>query len=386
MAIDGEPLTIFPPGLPVVLGLCLRAGLDAEIAAVSLNLLCLEATILLTYFIGSTVLSSARLGIVSTCLVALSSSVLRVFGSVWSEPLFTTLALVAVWLVADACRRPSPMSWPRLFAIAGFVSLATTVRFVGFTLIPIAALGAWFASRGGALGRGRSLGRAMIAALASGVGFSAVALRNLSLGVPPLGERYVSDYTLILVLQRCAGVLGSFVTGKTLLAGLAAGLVGCLLAASLVTATWWEWRSGHSAALILASWTGVWWGVLIYSELATRIDAVDERLVVPILPVMVVLIVGFCADVVRRANSSLGEGRSNRTGVPAARWRCLLVRLTGASIACLCAVTVVRSAADSVVSVHSRYVGGGVQLAERRELSARSRSQRLAGRLGNRVD
>jgi hypothetical protein len=290
-SFSGAPLTIFPPGLPVLLGLAVSSGLDLERAAIALNLVCVTLVVLLTYALASQTLRSPLLGLLAAGAVGVCAATARVFSMLWSEPSFSVLALAALALLARACDRKA-FPWWQILAVGAAVSLATTIRFVGFTLIPIAVLGALLAtrSRGGL--------RASLAGLATGaaasIGLAFVAIRNVGLGAGPLGDRAPSGASLVGVVLDGVRALGSCGVPST--RPLLATAVGAVLAGLVLHGVWQITRARTTALALVAAFVALYGLSLGYAQIATTIDPSNQRLVAPVLPSALILAIHALRD------------------------------------------------------------------------------------------
>lgn len=284
---DGELLTIFPPGFPAVLGLLVRAGLDLEGGAVGVNALCVASSVLLIYRLATTVLRERGQGLITACAASVFGGTATVFSMLWSEPLFTVLSLLVLVLVGSGIAK-GQLSWRRILIIATVTSAACSLRFVGFTIIPVVALGVLVTGREA---RGLAWGRSVLAGLLSSAGLLVVALRNVALGVPPLGAREPSGLSPFQVASESLTGLGAFIVPERW-QGLSMA-VGAGIAVILAAAVWEGLKGRDDATALLGIFVALWWVALLYSQFATVIDPVNVRLLTPAFGSMVVLVIGF---------------------------------------------------------------------------------------------
>ncbi len=298
----GGSLTEFPPGLPVILGLMVRSGVALPTAAVTVNVVSVAASVLLTYALARVVLRSVAAALVSAAVVGLSASTVVVFACLLSEPPFIALALSALVLAARSCRA-GRIRWWEVLAIGALVSAATTVRFVGITLVPAVVIGAALAGRGS--GRRRTALTAAAVVVVSSLGPALVAARNVGLGVAPFADRAPSGLSIGHVLAQSVRALGGYVDplGSPLGVVFGVGLAGALVYGTRIAA-----KNRDPAALVVATFINVYWLVLWYSELAATIEDVSVRMTGPVLAPMVVLL-GYAAEHrVRRGPQALVAG------------------------------------------------------------------------------
>lgn len=281
----GLPLTLWPPGLPWLLSVFERAGIDSQTAAVGINVVSASLTVLLTYALAKATLGSPTLALVAATVVSTSASTVRVYSMLWTEPLFTVLTLSALLLLTSAVRQNRLAAGP-LVAVAALVTGATMLRIAGLWLVPIAALGALLAER--AKGLARALAWALLAGLLSSAGFFVVVLRNVAAGAPPLGERYAAGLTLKGIVVSSLETLGGYVVPPLFNLHL---LVGVPVAGLLLVSVFAVIRQRSAASAIISVFVVLYWVSLWYSQLRTGIDATSERLLAPIFAPMVILVI-----------------------------------------------------------------------------------------------
>lgn len=286
LTISGETMTIWPPGFPIVLGALLRLGLDLEATVVGLNVIFVMLTIALSYILALEALSSRALATLTALVVSVSPSTGRVFRMLWTEPPFMVLTLLVLVILVRACRI-ARITWWEIVIVGAAVALATSIRFVGFTLIPIAAFGALIASR--SRGRARATASAFAAGGIASIGLAAVALRNLGLGAAALGDRSPSDLSLLGVLFQSVRTVGSYLVPRSWM--WIAVSIGVLLVMIMAYALWRAAMERESGLLLMSFFVGLYWAMLWYSQIATRIDSIGDRLTAPIFTPMVILVI-----------------------------------------------------------------------------------------------
>ena len=223
-----------------------------------------------------------------------------------TESIFTALALLSIYLL---CRRVVGRNakWHEMVAIALLVSFATTIRFVGLDLIPITILALALGVKGSL--PSRVLTVTAIGAVAS-LGLATVALRNAARGVPMFGERPDGGRSLLTVLGDGVASVGEFLfpmsPGRPLLM-LMAGLVAILL---LFRGTWVAIREQSRPGMILGAYMLIYWTSIIYSQLVTRIDRIDARLLMPVIIPMTILMFNGAREGVLRWSTSAQRRRT----------------------------------------------------------------------------
>lgn len=282
--LGGDPLTLFPPGLPALLGALEALGVSIPTAAMALNALCAAATILLTFRISMDAIGSLRTSLVVATIVGASAATLRVYTMLWTEPLFTVLALLMLCLLTRASRRRE-LTWWGIAAVGLLASLACVLRFAGAILVPVAVVSALLIEPDRGI-RERFL-RASAVGMIGSIGFAAVAARNVALGVPAMGIRTQNGFAWGRIAEDTSKTLGGHVLALWTPLWELAGLVVILaLLAALVLVL----RRRDLPMTPVSLYVVGYWTLLLYSEHATTIDPVSPRFTVPVLAPMVILL------------------------------------------------------------------------------------------------
>ena len=278
---DGTDLTLFPPGLPAVLGVLIATGLSLSTAAVLANVVAVCVIVSASYLLARQVLVSPGWSLVGATAVSMLAATVRVGSYLWTEAIFTALITVVLVLVTWAVRhRRTP--WWLVVAAATLVAVATTLRYVGVVAVPVVIVAiAWAA-------RESRVGKAALAGLIGLLGLVLPALRNVILGSPPLGERYPGSVNLEgaitgLVLQWGEYVAPSRTTSLTWIAGAVVGIV-------LLVGMWLVIVQRNRPGAVLALFVLVYWLTIVISQVGTRLDVVTERFAAPVLAPTVVLV------------------------------------------------------------------------------------------------
>jgi hypothetical protein len=278
---SGEALTIFPPGYPLALAAIGSLGIEVTTAATVINLIVVALMVPGTYLLTRMTIGGQLIPLIAATIFATSAAIIRVFSNAWTEPLFMVLMLAVLILLVQVVKTKS-LSWPVAFAIAILISLATTLRFVGLFMIPVVIISLWLATKP----KIDYLKISITGAVAL-VGFTAVGLRNVSLGVPLMGERSESALTLQGALEGFARQLGVYVAppDSTSLTNVA----GALLLAALIAGMWLVFIRRERSLYPVALFFFVFWSGILWSQTSTRIDVNPERLGSPAFVAVIVL-------------------------------------------------------------------------------------------------
>lgn len=284
--IDGQPLTLFPPGLPVLLGAISALGPAVPTTGVIVNVVSVALIVLGTFALGRLVVRSWWWALAAAAVVGLSATFTEVFTWLWTEPAFTVLLLAALvaltWGVVEE-RAP----WWLVITVGILASLATSVRYVGYALIPVVALGLWWAGRA-LVGRHRWL-RVGVAVAISLIAPLAIGLWNMSQGAGPLGERYPGSRTMQDSVVDAIRVLGEYVVPPA--TGPWGVIVGTIVVILVLAAAWVGIVGRNRAVLLLAAFAALYFAVIVWGQSATRLDSPSARLLAPLLPSLAVLVV-----------------------------------------------------------------------------------------------
>lgn len=277
---DGSALTLFPPGLPAVLGVLVSAGVSLSVATVAVNVVATCVTVVASYVLARQVLSSPGWSLAAAAAVCLLAATVRVGSYLWTEALFTALITVTLALITWAVRhRRAP--WWLVVASGVLVALATVVRFVGVVAVPVVVVAIALSVRD------RRVVKAGVAGALAALGLVVVAIRNVSLDAPVFGERYPGSQGLEgalfgVVLQWGEYIAPSRTTTLTVVVGAIVGLV-------ILSGIWLVIVGGNRPGIVAASLVAVYWLAIVVSQVGTRLDAVTERFAAPVLAPTVVL-------------------------------------------------------------------------------------------------
>lgn len=350
----GEPLTLFPPGLPVVLAFLSLLGPSATVAAAVLNVLCVGLAVAGTYITGRLVLRSGWGALAAAAAVSASGTFTGVHGWLWSEPVFTVLTIgVLAMLVWGIVHERAPWWW--VFAAAFLAAGASSVRYVGYVLVPVVALGVWWAARGA--GRRVAALRALVAAAIVLIVPVSLAIRNVTVGSGPLGDRYPGVRTVQDSVVDAVRVAGEFVVspGSSTLGP----LVGVLVVAVVAMALWAAAIRRDRSIVLLGVFVVLYAGAVVWSQASTRLDAPSGRLLAPAWPAIAVLLVSgtfvLMARVRRDATTWAAGSPNGAVRRAGARW---IVVVCWAVIATLAGLAVLSSARASTRMIEDARGGG----------------------------
>lgn len=283
--LHGRELTTFAPGLPTLVGVLLKTGASFNAIGIAISVVAVTMTVVCTYVAAREVLESTLLSWIAVAVVGLSLSTVRVFAYLKTEAPFSALVMLTLALCLWAIRtHRTPLWW--LVSVAATITAATTVRYIGFTLIPMAALAAFLASRN--RGTWQSVKWVVITGAASSAGLALVSLRNARIGSAPLGERSPSELTAPRVLADTLQVFGSYILPHQP-GGAAQIACGVIVVGLIALGAVAAWRRRSAAGGFLFVFVCGYLATLIYSEFATVIQRVSERLLSPVFPVIVIL-------------------------------------------------------------------------------------------------
>lgn len=281
-----RPLTLFPPGFPMVIGALLSVGLSASVAVLVVHGLSLLLLISTTFFVARRIFGNEWLALFAAALVGLNPSVLRTSQQLWTEPLFAALGMTLFLFLVRAIQTGRLSR--KVFVVAALLVWGTIwLKFLGVVFAFVLAC-AVFLVYANSSTRDRWI-RTLLALFTGLVGLVPLVIRNLLLGSGAFGERrdpYVSvEGALSNGLQEFGRIL---VQPET--SGLS-GVLGVMLALSLMAGIWFAWYRRNTAVQLLGFGVVIYWVFLWTSQVRTHVDADIERFIVPMIGPMVILTV-----------------------------------------------------------------------------------------------
>jgi 4-amino-4-deoxy-L-arabinose transferase-like glycosyltransferase len=295
----GDPLTLFPPGLPMLLAALGLLGMSAETAFRFINALSVAVIVAVTALIASRALQSRAIALLATAVVCMGPVLYDVATMAWSDPLFMALTLSFIAVLQTVGSRGT--AWRRAAVAGAIVGIAFSIRYAGLALIPTGVISicllAW--RRGSWRGSVRPSAAFLTAACVIPV---LVILRNLRTDGTVFGERVKSIDSPRDAVHNVVGTLKTWVDIMT--PGsfrLAVALLLVLLALGAVV-TAFEFRRRdrqQQAVVVVVLFTAVFLTYMIISQVQTALDPLNTRLLSPIY-VPLVIIFAAVADVLMR--------------------------------------------------------------------------------------
>lgn len=333
-----EPLTHFPPLFPLILALFGWVGLDMEQAALWLNLAALSTIVwqssrLAGLLAGGSAVQRARVMAFCALAVGLAHDVTYVSAILFTECLFMALSLSAISALvrglggsADDAERFEG----RAIALSGaFCALAALTRFVGLALIAACVLAILVQGKRGMMNRLRMAALFFVTASGPlGAWLMYNRLRHLNVSNRELALHPVSSGELRYGMLTVSHWLSPFIPWS--LPRLILFALGCLFLATLGVALWRVgWRdlfrsesvddparflsreqasAPRSSVVVLALlFVFSYSGLLITSiSVADNSTPLDLRILSPLMPTAIVLVVGFAALLARRRSAFPG--------------------------------------------------------------------------------
>ena len=294
---DGTPLTVFPPGLPITLGFLAILGIGANTAALGLNCLALIANGVVIHRLASIVLSSRRSALFALTWVMFSLSTISVHAMLWTEPVFNLLVNVSLLALTHIVLERRVRVWTFCLVVA--VSVACVWRYAGVALLPTVGVTIWYADALHDRQR-RTAWRVACTTGLCALGLLSIIVNNMRSGSGPLGPRGQSLNDPFDVLGQIPVGVGSIVLNNASAPSTTLAVVGlATLAPVLGIAFQWLQRRAlatHPAAIPLLVWLAIYTAFLTSSELLTTIDPIDHRLLSPLVPVAIVILILMVRD------------------------------------------------------------------------------------------
>jgi len=292
-----EPLTHFPPGFPFVLAGLMRAALAPETAAFIVNLFALAVTTALAFALTRRVAGgSMAAGIAAAFAVPLARDVLSVHAMIWSEAVFIALGLAALLAIIRSIETDA---WPALIVAAVLAGLASTTRYVGLALIGACALSLLVI---GVAPLGRRCLRAVAFLLIACLPIGLLLLRNVQAGTSATNRDIAFHPPVPGQLRIGARALYSWfipVSGPDWLEALlvlAVAVTATVFILSIIRAprqaASFEGRTRQARAVLLVYSAGYVVFLLLSITFADAQTTPNSRLLSPILPVVLILLIG----------------------------------------------------------------------------------------------
>jgi hypothetical protein len=290
LSFDGSVFASWPPLYPAVLALVKMAGVEMLSGAGFLHALCLGCVVFLAARWLAEMLESRALAVLGSLLLLLSFPLLSVFAMVWTEAIFTVLAAGLVFFAARfAATRET--GW---FIGAAIAAAAVCLqRYAGAAFLVSGAVIILVGAPEPSLRRRAGLAGALVCA--GGLPLAGWLVRNALVTGALTGPRYVSPrpvwYNLGLALKTYANWFVLLRPGSRLVWPLTAALV---VGSGLLCFVAWRGRAAGKAAvlrraLILA--LVVYTALLVIASSLTSFDLIDDRLLVPVYPLLIVVLV-----------------------------------------------------------------------------------------------
>lgn len=304
--LDGEPFTLYPPGLPLLAAAGEELGLGAQPAVRLFTAACAGAIVLLGYLLLRRVPVRAPVLMGATILLGISSAVLNVAKMAWTEAPFIVVTLVFL-LVLGSVWRSGSVTGVQVASLAVLCWAAFFLRYAGLSLVVagVATLALALRPRD----RRRLSMLATFAALAVAAP-AAWMLRNHAADGTWLGPREASTDTVGEVVRNVAGATGRWLLPAGTVDHPLLVAVGAVALAAVVFVGWRTLRSAPPAEprrreLLAGVGPAVVFGVVYVAylgvaQLTSAIDPIDARLLSPaFVPFVVVAAVALDATLDR---------------------------------------------------------------------------------------
>lgn len=295
------PITIFAPGYSAIMAPLVALDLAAPDAARLVNALATLALVLGAGALARTAGLSRLVSVVVGGGIAVSYATLRDGALVWSEPAFCA---ILAWLLALVVDRGRGLDVKPSARVAGVLLLTWALlltRHSGLFLLPAILLAAWLGSSGAT----SRLLRTGLFGVALVVVPAAWWLRNRSVDDTLFGRRSGSRFDARDVLDQLPDALSSLTLPAATPLALRLALLAPLLVAAVLA--WRRSPSPKVAVAVLTTAAAVYAGAVTVAATRTVVDALDTRLMSPILvPVAVLVALGVGAPRDRLERSLAG--------------------------------------------------------------------------------
>ncbi len=333
--VSGEPLTVFPPGMPLIVAAAEILGRDPQQALRWLSASCAVLAVVLTHVLVRRLPIRASVAWTMTALVAVSPALLGVTKMAWSEAPFVAVTLVTLIVLGDvwARRRLTPG------AVVGLASLCWTaflLRYAGVALILAVCLTLLCALRP------RSVRTLTPVAACVGLAMTLPVLwmaRNRSADGTLMGYRTASSDSPLAVAKRILATIGAWgapfevprglvVLGGMLVLAVATGVVAAVARRRRDPVEVARTAAGVGPSLVFVA---VYITYLSTAQLSAAFDPIDNRLLIPAFAPLVVTAALAVDEAVVRV-SKLGMTRNASTIIGAAVVAVVLLAQVGPAV------------------------------------------------------
>ncbi len=333
----GRVLTVFPPGLPALVGIGVKLGWTPDATTRLLDIVAAGCTAVLADVLAGRHLERRVLRRAAPLVVAVSPALLVVTSMAWSEPLYVALVLGFVVALEQLDRAASSRQWWMVAGAGVLVSwAASSMRYAGLAMLPVGFISVLWQNRR----RPRvAAARALIVVVGCAIGPMSWMLRNRAADGTVLGPRSPSQRNLLDVGADLISTVERWVLPvgpRDVARVMAIALAICAVAGLVVIARGVRRSSSGTRSSVrrtsIVPLLGVAGAQLVYvvvAELRYQLDPLDARLLAPAY-VPCVLLALFLAD---RA-SSTDPGRRDR----------VRARTVAASLAATCVVVLLGAA------------------------------------------
>jgi hypothetical protein len=292
---DRAPLTLFPPGYPATLGSLFDVGVSVDHAVRIIGIVAATIVVLSTYRLTKTMSDSVTTSAIATVLVAVMPALLLVDMMLWSEPLFAAAVVAELCFLAHVAKIRR-LQIPNLVVVVLLAWYATSLRYIGVSVLPVVFIAVFLASYGQAAAR-----RALYAAgvtVASSLAVVGIVARNIRLGSPAFGDHGGAGLGVNPLFSQTFQTVGALVVPQRLW-GLQVP-AGFVIVVGCVGALCYAIVRRNRAAVVASSFVAFYLLALSYTELTSQIDPIGQRLIAPCIPPMIAVLSWAVHDVCRR--------------------------------------------------------------------------------------
>ena len=285
---DGSYLLAWPPLYPVIIAFFKLCGINEFLCtrlinAVSFSLIIFVSGLCILKYSGSLTFS-----VIGSIFTLLSKPLVSVCCWAWSEPLFIVLVTVFLLLVPKVIKNPTFKS---TLLLAVVTSAACMTRYVGIVLLPIGAVVLFF----GIKHFRRKVIFTSFWGVVSVLPFGIWLLRNRILSGTAMGARLPSSLTMLQNIKTAGDVIGSWFILQDPKEFTAGGLIFALFSifVSAVSAVYIykiiKSKEADWLIITVLLFLALYMTAIIYSATSTSMDFIDDRLLSPLYPAIVIL-------------------------------------------------------------------------------------------------
>lgn len=287
-------ISLWPPVFPLLLALFKSIGLSPITAGAFFNALLLASSVIFFAYYAFRMTDSPGMGLCVGAGAALGPPLVMCSSYIWTEVSFILVVMVALWLLVEGLERKRRRA---LVASALLTALGCMLRYIGVVVIFTAITAIFFYPRF-TLRDGKRWRKAIWYSLIAGMPLFLWLMYSFIASGSPVGQRGRSPYGLLTNLSGIGEVVGVWLTNPSLARPLHlwVGFAFLALVAVGVVIILRRMRGeldcrGRLMVIVLVVYILLYLSGLVFLATIVKFDFLDSRLLAPIFPPLLLLVV-----------------------------------------------------------------------------------------------